>query len=51
MSARSVEKGDVIPPGGIRYYFVAYRDPVVLGGCPASRTFNVTTTGQVTCSP
>ena len=24
-----------------------YRDPVVLGGCPASSTFNATQTGQV----
>jgi len=51
VSARSTAKGDVIPPGGIRFYFVAYRDPFVLGGCPATSTFNVTTTGRVTWSP
>ena len=51
VSARSAAKGDVIPPGGARRYFVAYRDPFVLGGCPSTSTFNVTTTGQVIWSP
>jgi hypothetical protein len=34
VSARSAELGDVIGPGESRLYFVSYRDPVVLGGCP-----------------
>ena len=51
VSARSAAKGDVIPVGGARWYFVVYRDPSVLGGCPAASTFNATTTGQVVWSP
>src|SRR6185369_4942094 len=51
VSARSSSKGDPIPPGGTRYYFVTYRDPVVLGGCPAASTFNATQAGQVVWSP
>ena len=51
VSARSAAKGDVIQPGESRYYLVYYRDPVVLGGCPASATFNATQTGQVTWWP
>jgi Tol biopolymer transport system component len=51
VSARSAAKGDVIQPGEDRWYLVYYRDPVVLGGCPASRTFNATQTGRVSWSP
>jgi hypothetical protein len=51
VSARSAAKGDVIQPGQSRWYLVYYRDPVVLGGCPASATFNATQTGQVTWWP
>jgi hypothetical protein len=51
VSARSAAKGDVIQPGQSRWHLVYYRDPVVLGGCPASSTFNATQTGQVTWSP
>jgi Tol biopolymer transport system component len=51
VSARSAAKGDLIQPGQSRYYLVYYRDPVVLGGCPASSTFNATQTGQVTWWP
>ena len=40
--ARSSELGDPIAPGAHRYYGVYYRDPTVLGGCPASSTFNIT---------
>ncbi len=47
----SAAKGDLIHPGDSRYYLVSYRDPVVLGGCPASSTFNCTQTGMVTWSP
>ena len=47
VSARSAAKGDVIQPGQSRWYLVYYRDPVVLGGCPASSTFNATQTGRV----
>jgi hypothetical protein len=47
VSVRSSLKGDDIQPGQSRYYLVYYRDPVVLGGCPASRTFKATQTGRV----
>jgi len=51
VSARSAEKGDKIAPGESRWYLVYYRDPNVLGMCPASWTFNATQTGQVTWAP
>jgi Tol biopolymer transport system component len=51
VSARSAAKGDVIQAGQSRWYLVYYRDPNVLGGCPASSTFNATQTGQVTWWP
>jgi hypothetical protein len=51
VSARSAAKGDVIQSGESRYYLVYYRDPIVLGGCPASSTFNATQTGQVSWWP
>ncbi len=40
--AQSVALGDTIAPGTHRYYGVYYRDPTVLGGCPAASTFNIT---------
>src|SRR5262249_33725593 len=51
VSERSSAKGDVIQPGQSRWYLVYYRDPIVLGGCPASSTFNATQTGRVDWSP
>ena len=51
VSARSAAKGDTIQPGQSRWYLVYYRDPVVLGGCPASSTFNTTQTGHVRWMP
>jgi hypothetical protein len=39
--------GDIIHAGEMRYYLVYYRDPTVLGGCPATSTFNATQTGEV----
>jgi hypothetical protein len=42
VSARSAALGDVLAQGAHRYYGVYYRDPVVLGGCPAGSTFNIT---------
>jgi len=51
VSARSAAKGDVIQAGQSRWYLVYYRDPNVLGGCPATSTFNATQTGQVTWWP
>jgi len=37
----------VIPPGEGRRYLVAYRDPIITGGCPPTSTFNSTPTGLV----
>jgi Tol biopolymer transport system component len=51
ISARSAAKGDVISAGQSRWYLVFYRDPSVLGGCPATSTFNATQTGQVEWGP
>ena len=51
VSARSLVLGDAIQPGQSRWYLVYYRDPFVLGGCPASAGFNCTQTGQVTWWP
>ena len=51
ISARSAAKGAPISPGQTRYYFVSYRDPIVLGGCPATSTFNVTQTGRIDWQP
>jgi Tol biopolymer transport system component len=38
VSAQSSVLGDVISAGQSRWYLVYYRDPTVLGGCPASST-------------
>jgi hypothetical protein len=51
VSARSATKGDVIQSGQSRWYLVYYRDPTVLGGCPATSTFNATQTGEIVWSP
>jgi Tol biopolymer transport system component len=51
ISARSAALGDVIVAGQSRWYLVYYRDPVVLGGCPPTSTFNATQTGRVTWWP
>ena len=51
VSVRSAALGDLILAGQSRWYLVYYRDPTVLGGCPASSTFNATQTGRATWSP
>jgi hypothetical protein len=51
VSAKSAAKGDTINAGEDRYYLVYYRDPTVLGGCPATSGFNTTQSGQVTWAP
>jgi hypothetical protein len=51
VSARSAAVGDPIAPGTSRYYGVYYRDPTILGGCPAVNTFNVTQTQQIDWVP
>ena len=47
----SAAAGDPLSAGSFRYYFVYYRDPVVLGGCPATAGFNATDTLQVVWGP
>ncbi|HEV8111507.1 MAG TPA: hypothetical protein VGR31_01900 [Planctomycetota bacterium] len=51
VSVRSAALGDTILAGQSRWYLVYYRDPIVLGGCPASSTFNATQTGAITWAP
>jgi len=51
VSARAQVLGDPIHAGESRYYLVYYRDPVVLGGCAATSTFNSTQTGAVSWWP
>jgi len=50
VSTRSAARGDPIGAGQSRWYFVFYRDPTVLNGCPATSTFNTTPTGRVNWS-
>ncbi|MBK7641899.1 MAG: PD40 domain-containing protein [Planctomycetes bacterium] len=47
VSSRSAALGDPIQPGTSRFYVVYYRDPIVLGGCAPTSTFNATQTGEV----
>ena len=42
VSLRSAALGDPIAAGTSRCYGVYYRDPFVLGGCPATSGFNIT---------
>lgn len=44
---RSAALGDPIAAGTHRYYAAYYRDPIVLGGCNPSFTFNITNSGDV----
>jgi Tol biopolymer transport system component len=47
VSARAASVGDVLHPGDVRYFTVWYRDPIVVGGCPAAALFNSTQTGRI----
>ena len=51
VSVRSANLGDPISAGQSRWYFVVYRDPIVLPSCPSESTFNTTQTGLVEWSP
>jgi Tol biopolymer transport system component len=51
VSARSAQLNAPIAPGTSRWYAVYYRDPNVLGGCPAASTFNITQTQLVGWNP
>ena len=47
VSVRSAALGEAIVAGTSRWYAVYYRDPNVLGCCPATSTFNITQTQLV----
>ncbi len=47
VSARSAAVGDTLSAGTSRWYAVYYRDPIVLGNCPSTSTFNSTQTQLV----
>ena len=51
VSARSAALGDVLVAGSQREYMAYYRDPIVLGGCPGSNTWNGTNAGQLYWNP
>ena len=51
VSTRSASLGDPLSIGAHRYYGVYYRDPSVLGGCPAIDTYNVTQQLDVLWAP
>lgn len=51
VSVRSAQLGVPLLPGVPVFCLVYYRDPTVLGGCPANATFNCTQTGSVTYWP
>jgi hypothetical protein len=51
VSERSAALGNTIVPGTFREYMVYYRDPVVLGGCPSTSTFNGTQGQRIVWAP
>jgi|688.fasta_scaffold00457_16 hypothetical protein len=51
VSLQSALLGDVLAAGDTRYYMVYYRDPIVLGSCSSTSTFNATNGLQVRWAP
>ncbi len=51
ISARSAQLGDTLSAGSTRQYQAWYRDPVVLGGCAASATWNTSDAGTLAWNP
>jgi hypothetical protein len=51
VSARHLALNDPISAGDHRYYMVYYRDPIVMGSCSATATFNGTDAIDVTWAP
>ena len=51
VSARCTALGVPLQAGEVRAFLVYYRDPVVLGGCLATSTFNATQTGTLSYWP
>jgi len=51
VSARSAALGAPLQPGQPYLYLAYYRDPIVLGSCPVTSTFNATQTAQISWWP
>ncbi|MBK7645565.1 MAG: hypothetical protein IPJ19_21455 [Planctomycetes bacterium] len=51
VARRSLQLGLPIQPGRTYVYQVFYRDPLVLGACPSSSTFNATQAGTISWWP
>ncbi|MBK7645474.1 MAG: hypothetical protein IPJ19_21475 [Planctomycetes bacterium] len=51
VARRSLQLGLPIQPGHTYVYQVFYRDPLVLGACPSSSTFNATQAGTISWWP
>ncbi|MBK7642908.1 MAG: calcium-binding protein [Planctomycetes bacterium] len=51
VSARCAQLGVAITLGETRVFLVYYRDPLVLGGCGATSTYNATQSGTVVYAP
>lgn len=51
LSARSAQLGDTLSAGATREYQAWYRDPIVLGGCAASATWNTSDAGTLGWNP
>jgi hypothetical protein len=51
ISVRSAALGNPILAGQSRWYLVYYRDPIVLGGCPTTSTFNTGPTMRADWGP
>ena len=51
VSSQAGSLGDPLASGQHRYYMAYYRDPIVLGGCPSSVTFNATDAQDVAWTP
>ena len=49
--AQALALGDTIGAGNTRYYQTYYRDPVVLGACLPTMTFNVSQAQSITWAP
>lgn len=48
ISVRSAQRGDTLVTGSVRYYFVYYRDPVLVGSCTTNGRFNASQGLEVT---
>lgn len=51
VSTQSTALGDPIAPGEYRFDFIYYRDPLVLGGCASSSTYNTSAGARILWFP